>query len=269
MLIHQSDNSVSNVYHTKLYHGIRIRLHFHRGYEIVHVLHGKAELTVDGKSEMLHQGDSAMLLSNQIHKLDVINGSSVWICGFSTDFLPDFHKKVKNCVGDEFVFHCDPLLLSYFEKHLFPYEDHEGKLLDKYRLKGALYLLCSVYLATVALSGRDRSQSELMNTISDFIEKNYSSKLNLQDVATELGYEYSYFSRLFRKVFSVPFPEYLNSYRCGAAVEMIRSTDQNLSAIAKKSGFQSIRTFNSVFQKQMGMTPTEYMKQLKNRDRSV
>lgn len=263
MLIHQSADSVSNTYHTVRYDNYRRRLHFHRGYEFIHVLSGQVELTVDEHQKILHAGEFACVLSNQPHSIYTIGDSLIWICCFSTDFLPDFHNKVKNCSGDSFVFWCDPLLLEFFRAQLFPYEDHEGNLLDLHKLKGSLHLLCNAYLNSVTLSERDNTRFELMNIISDYIEKNYSRKLDMQDVAAELGYEYSYFSKLFRKVFSVPFPDYLNNYRCSAAVRMIRSSEQNLLEISQKSGFQSIRTFNSVFLKHMGMTPTQYMKQFK------
>ena len=266
MLVHQSDNSASNIYHTALYPTRRIKMHFHRGYELLYVMEGSAELMIDGIKQDLRTGEFAMLLSNQIHMLQVNDDSQVWVCGFSTDFLPDFHKKIKNYIGDNSVFRCDPLILQYLHKEVFPYDDYWGNVLDKHKLKGVLYLLCSAYLDSVSLSKRDRSQVDMMNMISDYIENNSSRKLSLQDVATELGYDYSYFSRLFRKIFAVSFPEFLNNFRCSTAVEMIRNTDLSLSAIAEESGFQSIRTFNSVFLRHMGMTPSQYIRQLKNKE---
>ena len=264
MLVHQSTDSVSNTYHTIRYHNYRRCMHFHRGYEIIYVIQGKIELTTDECRMALSAGDFACILSNQPHQLYTIGESYIWICCFSTDFLPDFHKKVKNCTADSQRFFCDSQLLHFLEEQFFPYEDPEGILLDRYKLKGALYLLCGAYLSSVTLSKRDNSRFELMNAIFNYVEKNYNRKLRMQEVAEYLGYEYSYFSTLFRRAFDIPFTEFLNSYRCGAAVEMLRNTDENIAAIAEKSGFQSVRTFNYVFQKQMGMTPTEYAKLLKS-----
>ena len=266
MLVHQTDCSISNIYHAVHYQSRRFNTHFHRGYEIIHAVKGNVELTVDGSVQTVEEGMFALILSNQIHAICGSENSCMWICGFSTDFLPDFHKKVQNHMGDGCVFQCDPQILGYLQKEIFPYEDHWGNVLDRYKFKGCLYLLCSAYLNSVTLSKRDRSQMDMMNTISDYIENNYSRKLSLQDVATELGYDYSYFSRLFRKIFTVSFPDFLNNYRCGAAVELIRSSDLSLAAVAERSGFQSIRTFNSVFLRYMGMTPTQYSKQLKNKE---
>lgn len=266
MLVHQSECSVSNTYHAVQYQSRRFGMHFHRGYEIIHAVKGSVELTVDGVAQKLQEGAFALILSNQIHAVRTEKASHMWICGFSTDFLPDFHKKVQNQIGDTCVFSCDRQILQYLQKEIFPYEDHLGDVLDRYKLKGSLYLLCAAYLDSVSLTKRDRSQLDLMNTIYDYIEMNYDRKLGLQDVATELGYDYSYFSRLFRKIFLVPFPEFLNNYRCSAAVELIRNSELSLTVIAKQSGFQSIRTFNSVFVRHMGMTPSQYIKQLKNKE---
>jgi len=267
VLIHQSADSVSNTYHTIRYSNFRCRMHFHRGYELIHVMRGQIELTVDDRVELLDTGDFACLMSNQPHRVQTVGDSFVWICCFSPDYFPEFHKTVRGKVGAVSRFSCDPTILDFLHKNVLFSETYGGRKQDPFQLKGALHLLCGDYLRSTTLEKRDNTQYKLMNTISDYVAENYHRKLNMQEIAESLGYEYSYFSRVFRGVFGVSFPELLNSYRCSAAVEMIRDTDESISSIAEKSGFQSIRTFNSVFQKQMGMSPTEYMNQLKSAPR--
>ena len=54
------------------------------------------------------------------------------------------------------------------------------------------------------------------------------------------------------------FTDYINVYRFNAACAMLTETDMSMTDIAYESGFQSIRSFNSIFKKLSGVTPREY-----------
>lgn len=61
------------------------------------------------------------------------------------------------------------------------------------------------------------------------------------------------------------FPSYVNEFRLEYAKKELLSTDQNVSEIAYASGFNSISTFNTLFKKETGLTPTDFRKSNKNR----
>ena len=65
------------------------------------------------------------------------------------------------------------------------------------------------------------------------------------------------------------FVDYLNACRCSAATDALRDTDHTITAIALDSGFQSVRTFNDVFLKSMGMSPAQYRKALRQKTQSA
>ena len=54
--------------------------------------------------------------------------------------------------------------------------------------------------------------------------------------------------------------EYLNSVRVKKAEEYLLDMDISITEAAYMSGFNSIQTFNRVFKKIKGCTPTEYRK---------
>lgn len=79
-------------------------------------------------------------------------------------------------------------------------------------------------------------------------------------MSERLGYNYYYLSKCFHKIFSMSFTDFLNSYRLDAALSMLTETDKDITDIALESGFQSIRSFNEFFKKNIGTTPAKYRK---------
>ena len=54
------------------------------------------------------------------------------------------------------------------------------------------------------------------------------------------------------------FNDYINSLRVSNACKLLRKTDLSITEISERVGFNTLRTFNRAFSKQMGMTPREY-----------
>lgn len=261
MYRHQSKNSnASNPYEAFIFQNINMTPHFHRNYELIYVFDGTVELTTDGRSTLLSPGDFALTLSNEAHGYKSIGSSRCWFGIFSPDYVPQFHATVKGKTAADCRFQCDESLLPYLRENLiFP------GIPDHYRLCASLYLLCGEFIRNTTLIERNNPEYALMNDIVDYISENYRNKLVLKDVATALGYDYFYFSKLFHQVFGESFNEYLGTYRFNSALRALRSSDLPISVIATESGFQSIRSFNDVFLKRMGTSPAQYRNQLNHK----
>ena len=54
------------------------------------------------------------------------------------------------------------------------------------------------------------------------------------------------------------FNDYINSIRVSNACKYLTKSDRSVTEISDLVGFNTMRTFNRAFQKQMGMTPSEY-----------
>jgi transcriptional regulator GlxA family with amidase domain len=71
----------------------------------------------------------------------------------------------------------------------------------------------------------------------------------------------------FNKAFAVSFTDFLNDFRLDTALRLLDQTDMDIAQVAMESGFQSLRSFNSIFKTRIGKTPTSYrmpLKRLKN-----
>ena len=90
--------------------------------------------------------------------------------------------------------------------------------------------------------------------------------LSLKDMASHLGTNRTYLSDYITHVLGTNFYDYINSLRIERqSLKLMREhPDYTLERIAIESGFQSLSTFRRAFQKQKGMTPSEYRKSLQD-----
>ncbi len=113
------------------------------------------------------------------------------------------------------------------------------------------------------LERRDKEAADaddIMHKARQYIEENYDSQLNLEEVAGEVGLSSSYFSRSFKKKFGISFTDYLNQLRVDRARRLLQSSSKNISEIAAEVGYNDSNYFSKVFKKEEGLAPTEYRK---------
>lgn len=90
-----------------------------------------------------------------------------------------------------------------------------------------------------------------------------NSQLSISDLAEQLKIPSNHLSQIINEQEGKNFFEFVNLYRVGEVkLRMLENHDKKftLLAIAFDSGFNSKSSFNSIFKKQTGLTPKEYMK---------
>lgn len=113
--------------------------------------------------------------------------------------------------------------------------------------------------AEVIVSGYQiRENRNEISMIMDYIQKHYSEPLQLQTIAEQFGFSYTYLSNLFSEKSAETFTEYLNRIRIEKACEFLIQSDASISEIAWKTGYTDSSYFSRVFKKQTGMSPRTY-----------
>jgi len=90
-----------------------------------------------------------------------------------------------------------------------------------------------------------------------------NSQLSISDLAKQLKIPSNHLSQIINEQIGKNFFEFINSYRVEEVKLQISGNKEKrftLLAIAFDSGFNSKSSFNSIFKKQTGLTPKEYMK---------
>lgn len=99
-----------------------------------------------------------------------------------------------------------------------------------------------------------------MEKALDYIDRNLTEDLHLEEVAREAAMSAAYFSTLFKKLNGMTLWEYVQSRRIELAAEKLLSTDRNVGEIAMECGYNSISNFNRSFKTVIGLTPVAYRK---------
>ncbi len=259
MIFHQPYNSLTNLnFNTQFYTDTVWGNHFHKNLELIYVIEGKVDCTLNGKKHLLSKGTFGLCLPYDIHGYAPYKDSMYWILVFSEDFVHAFSKEIKGKTGETFKFNINQHIKEYITKRLI-YNNSP----TVYTLKSCLYGICEEYLNNVKLIKKDNKNQETIVMVANYVSEKYTENITLKDMAKHFCLDYNYMSRYFKKMFNMPFTDFVNLYRLEAAINHLTTTDKSIIEIAMISGFQSVRNFNLYFKKNMGVTPSEYRKSYK------
>lgn len=88
--------------------------------------------------------------------------------------------------------------------------------------------------------------------------------ISVEKMAEILGTNRTYLSKAVNRFSGLSFPAYVNMYRIREATEIISDTSKDivLKQLAESLGYSSVNVFHKAFQKETGLTPSRYRKEL-------
>jgi len=92
----------------------------------------------------------------------------------------------------------------------------------------------------------------------DYVRKNYTRKVTLEETAALVYLSPAYFSRIFKDEMKVNFNIYVNQVRVEAAKKLLLNDSVPLVDIASQAGFDGQSYFSKVFKKMTGVTPGKF-----------
>ncbi len=104
----------------------------------------------------------------------------------------------------------------------------------------------------------NRHFDEIKKTIK-YIRENYSKKITLDSLAKNVYSDKFSLSKKFKAVTGSTIIEYINSYRCEKAIELI-SEGSPINEAAVKCGFNNMSFFTRTFKAHTGKLPSRYKK---------
>ena len=104
----------------------------------------------------------------------------------------------------------------------------------------------------------NNNKHQILGEVKHFIEKNYNTDITLESLASDTGFNPTYFSKLFKEYFGVNFVSYLCSTRIEAAKKLLINTDIRITTVHSMVGFSQHSYFVRQFKAHTGLTPVEY-----------
>ena len=145
----------------------------------------------------------------------------------------------------------------------------EKKISFNYYLTADIYVLLAIFNRNkLILSDELPIDDELITKIMpvfEYIDRNYSEHLTLDDLAKSVNFHKEYFCRLFKKATGSTVIDYLNFVRVYKAEKLLRK-NSNITDVAYRVGFASASYFTKIFKKYRLCSPSTYRRIYENPD---
>jgi len=99
-----------------------------------------------------------------------------------------------------------------------------------------------------------------VNSMMQYIQKNYMNKLSLETIAEAVCLSPSYAGKIFKKDTGMPIMTYVLKTRIEKAKDFLMNPHYQIEEIANNVGFSDASYFTKVFKKFEGITPTQFRK---------
>lgn len=103
----------------------------------------------------------------------------------------------------------------------------------------------------------EKYEQALLSTLVH-IQTNLEDDLSLETLAERAGFSSYHFHRLFRDAIGEPVKEYVRRLRLEKAAYRLKVSEEAILRLAMEAGFKTHESFTRAFQRQFGVTPSEY-----------
>ncbi len=121
-----------------------------------------------------------------------------------------------------------------------------------------LYILRYYGYSTFEKHAQNDANVKVCNQIMSYIDNRIYSMKNLREVATAMGYNYSYISTLFHKTTGVTLNNYFKTKRMNEARKLLSDNRMSVSEIARVMNYSSVYAFSKAFKEHFGASPGRY-----------
>lgn len=241
--------------------------HWHKSLELLLVLDGQVEITVDGETFFLKSEDIILINSNSIHELH--SQSAVMIAIQLSTSLFSLSDDADNLVFDcNSVKSADQEIfggIRYAIAQMLRQNTHRNNGTD-YRNLSLSYFMISELMEhfriqeTEALKVKKKYMVRLTNIV-DYIHQHYKESFSLNDLAENQQLSVPYLSSFFNKYMGINFSQYYTNVKLEHAIEELLNTENSIETIAMENGFTESHAFVRAFKKKYGMLPSAYRKE--------
>ena len=242
--------------------------HYHDGHQLLYIVKGSIDVTVDGKRESVSDGTLLLFSRFEEHSItvkgdvykryslrispDFVNAhDNEMLFGLLVNRAPGFCRALSLCENKAVTEGCfQRLIAEYQGKSLFREE-----MLDAL-LRELLIEICR-QMPQQMLSEKS-ANARLVYRLQQRFENNYRENVSLGRLAAEFHMSISHLSHLFKETTGMSVMEYLNGCRMLAAKKYLATTDLSVGEIVTMCGFSDDSNFSRNFKQKTGMTPSEF-----------
>ena len=236
------------------------RFHYHSCYEICIIVSGKRTIFINDSITQGEEGSVFLIPPQAFHRAKGTQCQRI-VINFSDKFLNSFlnsetSKRLTECFKLEHI----RLNSANFERII----NLSEQIMSSEKTDDDIMPLLAQILILLNKIPNDEfekindNQKTLILEILKYINENYTTINNLDELAKHFFISKEYLCKTFKKNVDMTIFSYITSLRLGLACQLLSSTTKTLTKVSYECGFNSSSYFSKVFSKMMQMTPTEY-----------
>ncbi|MBE6667676.1 MAG: helix-turn-helix domain-containing protein [Ruminococcaceae bacterium] len=239
--------------------------HLHYQIELAMIFDGHTHITVDSAEYDALSGDAFVVFPNQIHSFTTVKRESYVLLKINPDYIPELLPLISSSLPKSAVIKgaANDRELAYLVKEISNVYHKDEPFKDAI-LRGLVLVFLSKVMRRLELSEASAVDYHAVGIIMDYCNKNYNKPLSLGILSKELHLNKYYISHVISEKLNIGFNDYINSLRVSNACKLLVKSDRTVTEISEAVGFNTMRTFNRAFMKQMSCTPSEYRQKKRN-----
>ena len=108
------------------------------------------------------------------------------------------------------------------------------------------------------------SEETVFNQCVRYLQEHLNENITVDKLCEIAHVSQSYLYRCFKKLVQQSPSQFILQFKLQKSQELLKTTDDSITAIADATGFSSIYLFCSTFKAALGLTPTQFRKHFKN-----
>lgn len=230
--------------------------HMHKYIEIIYAYSGSQAIALGNSAYRINEGNAAIIFPDTLHSYggsgDKNSDILIILCApkLFGSLFPDLNKLR---LSDPII---DRSLIHEKLKSAFYMIDKD----DEFAVKFSLTCVIMSYLMEIIKPEQESAApvSGITYKIINYIEENFTQTITRESLAKQFNVSECYISKIFSDKFKMNLRNYLGLIRAEYAASLIRTTDETFTSISQLAGFESLRTFNRMFRRAYGISPSEY-----------
>ena len=242
--------------------------HFHNEIELIYILEGKAEYSVEGESVRVEKGQLIIFNESVEHSSKTPGHLRIVLLQFRLSWLRQFFAQRIDSINDFFasgfkylIFDTDnngecsaipELMLRTVEELNDKNEAYELSIISD------ILKILTILLRTSKPSANTARSIPVSDEIIQYIADNYRYDIKIADVAAHFHFSTSYFSHLFKDITGTSFVKYLNTYRINTSKKLLMNPKTTITGAMVQVGITNRSYYNRLFKRTTGFTPQEF-----------
>ncbi len=232
--------------------------HLHKEVEMVYMLSGSSKASVDGNVYDIQAGDIFLVFPNKIHMYFESKDVKYLICIISPDELPDCTSLFKRFQPECPVLRYDEYSGGMIERMIEIIGDGIRQKTDRGIMLNCIRAFFDMLIEKMRLMPLKKSDGTLVGDVYNYVQENYCNAVTIESLAKHFHISNGYAAHIFSDKLKIGLRKYINALRVNKACDLLKGSEMSVTEIAYACGFDTIRTFNRVFLKEMGVSPRVY-----------